>query len=186
MTFLPDNYEIPQESGNYYKFVEGQNRFRILGSPIIGHEYWIEEDGKRKPVRKRMDEKINIMEVPHEDQVKHFWALPVWNYDEEKVQILEITQKTIQKSIKSLSRDEDWGSPVNYDLVITRTGEKLETEYQVQPKPAKELDPEIQEKFKDTYLNLDALFSGGDPFKEETPGVSAEELEKIDVSKAEF
>src|SRR3990167_8970995 len=115
MSLLPEGYEVPQKKGNYYKFVEGDNRFRILASPILGYEYWVDN----KPVRVRMGEKLPL---PEAEGAKHFWAMPVWNYEESRVQILEITQKGIKKSIAALSRDEDWGTPLEYDIAVTRTG----------------------------------------------------------------
>lgn len=162
--FLPSGYDVPQKGGNYMKFQEGENRFRVLCSPVIGYEWWEDRtDGSRKPVRVDMDTKIPVSTVDP-DSVKHFWAMCVWNYKEEKVQILEITQKGLQKSIKSLASDEDWGSPINYDLVVTKTGQKLDTEYTLQPKPAKKLDEGIKQLFQDMNIDLTALFRGEDPF----------------------
>ena len=166
--FLPDNYEVPQKSGNYFRFIEGENRFRILSSPIIGWETWIEnKDGSRKPIRKPMDKPFNVDEVDNPEDIKHFWAMPIYNYQEEKIQILEITQKGIQKSIKALAKDVDWGSPVNYDLVVTREGKELNTKYQVNPKPAKKLDEGILQLYKDMKIDLTALYRNDDPFSSE-------------------
>lgn len=161
--FLPNDYEVPQSGGNYMKFKDGENRFRILTSPIIGWEAWKEIDGVRKPVRTRMSSPFSTNDFDP-SEVKHFWAMPVWNYAEKKVQILEITQKGIQKKIKAYARDEDWGSPVNYDLVVTRSGQNLETEYEVIAKPAKKLDAEIQTLYEEMNINLEALYAGDDPF----------------------
>lgn len=166
--FLPAGYEVPKKSGSYMKFEDGINRIRILSSPIVGYEYWNEDSkGVRKPIRKRMNEQLIMSEIQEPDKIKHFWAMPVWNYQDKKVQILEITQKSIQTELKRLAKDEDWGSPFNYDVVIDKTGDKLETRYSVQPKPAKPLDKEITDIFKATKINLEALFTGGDPFKSE-------------------
>ena len=46
-----------------------------------------------------------------------------------------------------------------------RTGEDLETEYSVIPSPKKKLDPEIAKTFKEMTINLDALYSGENPFE---------------------
>src|SRR5258708_4666498 len=104
-----DSYDIPSTS-NYMKFEEGDNRFRILGSfaensAIQGVEYWKTVDKKRQPIRLQKKEDGTFPAVPaselemnkfgEPDYPKYFWALPVWNYQDEKVQILEITQKTI-------------------------------------------------------------------------------------------
>ncbi len=164
--FLPETYEVPTASNGYMKFVKGENRFRIMSSPILGYEYWITtEDGGRKPVRTRLDEKIDISKVEDQDQVKHFWAMVVYNYNIEKIQILEITQKGIQKTLRALAKDKDWGSPVQtYDIVVTRNGDGMETKYEVLPKPAKTLPSAITELYKGTQINLEALFASKDPF----------------------
>ena len=165
--FLPKEYEVPVKSGNFMKFQNGENKFRILASPILGWETWKDlPEGGRKPVRTTMDKPFTTEEVEGGDpnNVKHFWAMPVWNYQEERMQILEITQKGIQKSIRAMEKSEDWGSPLEYDILVTKTGQKLETEYQVMPKPPKKLDPGIQQLFKDMQININALYEGKDPF----------------------
>jgi hypothetical protein len=146
----------------------GENRFRVLGSPILGYVYWTEDSaGVRKPNRIRMSERVPAgTMLGKDDKVKHFWAMPVWNYQEEKVQILEITQKGLMKSLRALAADPDWGSPVQYDVVVTRSGQSLDTEYSLQPKPAKPLDEGIIQVYKDMHINLEALYEGGDPFAE--------------------
>jgi len=174
MTFLPKDYNIPDASTGYMKFKLGENRFRVLSSAIVGFESWIDEEGKRKPLRWRMGVDMPVEKIG--DDPKHFWAFVVFNYKDEKVQILEITQKGIMKSIKALTNDEDWGDPKDYDIVVTREGEGLETEYQVQPKPKKELDKGILQFYKDLSINLDNLFEGLDPFKAE---ITESDLDEI-------
>jgi len=177
MSFLPENYEIPSADTGYMKFVKGENRFRVLSSAIVGSETWIEDkDGNRKPKRWPLNENVPVEEIG--DTIKHFWAFVVWNYNDEKVQILEITQKSIMKSIQALTKDEDWGSPKDYDIVVTREGEGLETEYQVNPKPKKDMDAGIKRFYKDLNINLKALFKNGDPFSNEEP-ITDEDLESI-------
>lgn len=164
--FLPDGYEVPSQS-YYMKFEAGENKFRILASPVLGWEGWkTQEDGTKKPVRVTMQESLEIDSIDDPEEVKHFWAMPVWNYKTKNVQILEITQKTILRSIKSLSQDKVWGSPLNYDLSVVKEGEKMKTEYQVIPMPPKELDQVAKDewnKVKD-LIDIKALFGGGDPF----------------------
>ncbi len=156
--------EIPETQNNYMKLEKGENKFRILDSPIAGFEYWQEADGKKMPVRKKTE-----AELPKDvDKARYFWALPVYNYATEKIQVLEIIQKTILKEIKVLSIDADWGDPTNYDIVVNRTGEMMETEYSVMPKPAKELPKEVQDEWKELQkngFNLEALFDNGNPFE---------------------
>jgi hypothetical protein len=169
--FLPKEYNdsksLNQKGGDYMKFVSGANRFRIMGSPIVGWEWWEDsEDGKRTPKRVHINEKIDVSTVADPESIKRFWAMIVYNYDAKSLQILEITQKGIQKTLEELVRDEDWGTPVQtYDIVVTKTGEKMETKYEVLPKPKTVLDPGIVQLYKDMEINLDAMFSGDNPFK---------------------
>jgi hypothetical protein len=161
--FLPTNYEVPTIS-NYMKFKPGDNRFRILGSSITGWLWWIDgENGGRKPVRIPMTGKI----AGGVEDVKHFWAFPVWNYADKKVQILELTQKTIQRSIQALVKNLKWGDPKMYDIVVTKTGDGMETEYNTTPDPKESLEEAIESLYRETTIDLQALYSGNDPFKKE-------------------
>ena len=96
--------------------------------------------------------------------MKHFWAFVVWNYEAKELQILEITQSSIQQHITAITRDPDWGVPFEYDFSVFKTGQKLETEYTVSPKPHKKISDEMQSALIATPINLDALFDGADPF----------------------
>jgi len=159
--FLPKGYEVPKSAGNYMKFEEGKNRFRVLSSAIVGYEWWVESNGSRKPSRVRTwDEAVQV----GVDPIKPFWAFVVFNYQSKKIEILEITQKGLMNSIKALIDDDEWGTPKNYDLTVTRTGKGQETKYALTPSPAKELDQEIKTAYAETDIKLDKLFEGGDPF----------------------
>lgn len=162
--FLPEDYEIPTES-NYMKFEDGANKFRVLGSPIIGWEDW---DDNKKVYRYHMNEKPQASKSKKADaKIKHFWSFPVWNYKAKKVQILNVTQASIQKVIKDLANNEDWGDPREYDITVNRTGQNLETEYSVVPSPSKPLPQMAVDMYAETPINLDALFTGEDPFTPE-------------------
>ncbi len=161
--FLPDSYEIPSKP--YTKLQIGDNTIRILDSPIIGYVYFNQDN---KPVRQREA----FEEIPHDIKiqngkvtaVKHFWAMKIWNYKTNRIEILEITQKGIQEAIKSLAENMKWGHPSGYDIVINKKGEGLTTEYSVIPEPKTELADEQARALTDTYVNLDALYTNGDPF----------------------
>lgn len=156
--FLPQNYEAPQGSTSYMKLQKGENKFRILSKPIIG---WL--DWKDKvPSRFAMDARP---EKPLTDKpIKHFWAFLVFDYADQSVKILEITQSTIQKSIADLSKDEEWGAPYEYDIKVSRKGEDLKTEYSVTPSPKKVLSEEIKKAALDKPCYLPALFTNSDPW----------------------
>lgn len=157
--FLPEGYEVQKSGGNYMKFKGGENKIRILSKPIIG---WLDWQDK-KPLRFRMKDKPSKPVDPAK-AIKHFWAMVVWNYNESQVQILEITQSSIQTAIKSLSADADWGNPFEYDIKINKTGEKMETNYTINPVPHKKLSNEIKVAYESKPINLEALYEGADPF----------------------
>jgi len=172
MSVLPSGYKEPVTS-NYMKFDEKVNTFRILSPVVVGMEFWVtSEDGKKRvPVRRRMDKGIDIGELEENpksgelDMPKHFWACVVWNRNAEKIQILEVTQATIRKPIAALERSKGWGDAREYDITVTKEGQGLETEYGVLPEPKEKVEKKILDIYKNTKINLEALFSNADPFK---------------------
>lgn len=163
--FLPDNYQIPSKA--YMKFEAGDNAIRILASPLIGYEYYTTE---KKPVRQREA----FESVPADCQLdekgkpklpKHFWALKVWNYKTGRIEVLQITQISILNAIKNLSQNPKWGSPLEYDIVINKTGTtQFDTEYNIVPEPKTALTESQEIALSDTYINLEALLTNDDPF----------------------
>jgi hypothetical protein len=182
MGFLDNLKDSPQNSGSgggkYMKLTQGANQFRIVGSfgegtNIQGMIGWGEdEEGNRKPYRWRIGE-----EAPRnfDEKIKEFYAMLVWNYSEECLQVLELTQSRLRQELLTLARDEEWGDPRTYDLKIVRNGEGLETTYAMQPSPKKKRSDEINNAVKSTVVDMSALYRGEDPFlgelteKEEDP-----------------
>jgi len=176
MGFLDNIQDVPQNSssggGNYMKLTQGANQFRIVGSSddggvIQGMQGWgTTADGGRKPYRWKIGE---TAPMDFEDKPKQFLAMLVWNYEEKKIQILELTQVGLRKELITLAKDEDWGDPRSYDLKIVRSGEKFDTTYAMTPSPHKKRGEEINAAVKEMDVNLEALFDGGDPFAPKTP-----------------
>lgn len=168
--FLPDDYAVPTSDSKYMKFEQGDNKFRVLEKPIFGWEGWIEEAGKRTPARFRMDQKPTDLRRFDKQRVHHFWAMPVWNFQAKAVQVLQITQNGIQKAIEALARNEDWGSPLGFNITVKREGEKLDTEYFVNPSPHSEVPEDAAVAFaraKKEGFDITRLYEGGDPFSAE-------------------
>ena len=113
MTFLDNIERAPDSgggSGNYVKLQQGKNTFRIVGSQadngfINGMLGWAtNEDGGRKPYRWKVGE-----EAPRNFEDKagvlcHEGIL----YAEDRVQVLEITQKILKDTLYSYYQDPDW------------------------------------------------------------------------------
>jgi len=156
--FLPKDYELPA-SNSFMKFSAGKNKFRIMSPLTTGYEYWTIED---KPIRSRTEftETPNIKVDPKtgKSNINHFWAVVVYNYATEAIQILEVTQKGIQKYILGLVNDSDWGKPQGYDLVVTREGDGLATKYTVAANPHKDMPADIVEEYKKSGITAESLF----------------------------
>lgn len=159
MDFLDDNYEAPAMGGHYAKLQDGSNKFRILAKPILGWVGWANGKPERFTFKSKPDRTFD-----QGKPARHFWAMIVWNYNENAVQILELTQSMIQKAIQDLSKSEDWGNPYEYDIIISKTGKEKNTKYTVQPSKPKPLADEVKKAALDRPIYLDAMFVGGDPF----------------------
>ena len=177
MSFLPKNYTIPENNSNSKylnpsKLEEGKpTRFRILSKALLGWSYWTNEN---KPVRLKLEDypkttPPDIQVREGKAKINHFWAIIVYNYNTEQLEIFEIPQKTIQLQLKNYFDDADYGDPFNYDFKITRTGQELETKYSIIATPPKPFDPVLKNKVLKEGLNdikLEKLLTGDNPFEE--------------------
>lgn len=171
--FFEEGYQVPKNDSPFMKLEQGENVIRILDKPLMGYSGWkLEKDSEtgkevNVPYRFPLDQKPEDVSSFKNNRINHFWALPVWNYSVEKVQVLEITQKTIQREIHALGTDPDWGNPSGFDIKIKKEGEKLETEYTVTPKPHTETPAEAEVAWAEVQkrgFDLNKLMKGESPF----------------------
>ena len=149
------------------KFKDGANIFRILAPVVMGWEDWkVEPDGTKKPVRVKYEGEASKPKPLGKQAVKHLWAFPVFDYTDKAIKVLEITQVSLINGIYTCLMDEDFGDPTGYDIKVNRTGENLETRYELLAKPPKELDPEVRKLWEETYVDCNALFTNDDPFEQ--------------------
>lgn len=168
-TRLPNDYELKQATmwWNYFKITDEPQEFRILTSPIIWYEYFKVDWDKVKPVRSRNA----FTETPwirEDSKPKEFWAFVVWNHWLKKVQIMELTQRNLMKSIVDFTKSEDWANPKEYDMSIVKSWKGLETKYTLTPLPKSrfESDEELQNAIKEAeWVRLEALYDWEDPFQ---------------------
>jgi len=162
--FLPEGYEAPASGGAYFKLNNGDNKIIVLTRPELGWLGWTDS----KPERFRYNNEPK-QTFDRGEKAKHFWAFAVFDTKDKKIKVCEITQKSIQNAIINLTNDSDWGNPIlKYGLNIKKEGEGMETNYAVVPFPLNDsLRDEAEKQLGDTFLNLPALFEGGDPFDEE-------------------
>jgi len=182
-SFLPENYKEPTKS-NYMKFEMGSNRFRVLAPATLGNEYWTEEivDGVKKTISVRQDKDAAIpMDKVVTDKfgnlaVNFFWAFPVYNFSAEKIQILQIKQKSVRDGMQGFLKNKMWGSVIpmeyNFEVVQSKKADG-KTEYQVIAEPKEALDKDILAKFKSLNLDMSVWMAGNDPF-------SAKKVEAVD------
>jgi len=176
----------------YMKFKIGDNRFRILEPVVIGFEYWETIAGLKKPKRvfaevrdgRFVPEKPITTEhvLKEKDMPKLFNAFVVWNYQTQRVELLEITQKKIIRAIMAYDKSPDWGDPAKYDLNVIRSGTDFDnTTYEIQAIPPKPLAKEIQDIVDRSPINMDAWMAGDNPFNDISSNTTSsfeEDMEK--------
>lgn len=158
---------------------ETPTRFRIMGDPLVGFSYW---NNQRKPVRLReapltVPEDIGWNEKSKkQEQVSQFWAFCVWNYNEQRLQVLELTQTTIKDQIhRAFARPETlqpsdpwpWGDPTSYDFELHYNAKENDPSKRYTCRSLLNLSPKPAEAvaaLQETPCNLEALFTNSDPF----------------------
>lgn len=155
-------YEVPNTS-TYMKLVQGDNNFRIMSKIITGYEYW---NSDNKPVRQKSAFTTIPDDAKENDKgevdIKHFWAMVVWDYSTDSLVTLELTQKGVIKSIMGLIENPKWGSPTKYDLTISKSGAGLTTKYATVSSPPSPAPEEAVAAFKESTIDLEKSFFGKD------------------------
>ena len=149
------------------KIQDGESiRIRILSNPEFMWRWWTVD---KKPLPVAYDGSLAKTPAGADPKGKSqfIWNVIVYNYNEDLVQIWNISQKSIQGDIEKFSKDNDFGDPQTYDLKISRTGKTMaDTEYTTIPmqkaENMKELDKDIL--VEASQINLKALLTNDNPF----------------------
>ncbi len=162
-SFIPAGYTQPTSAGGFTKLETGDNKLRILSSPLL---MWLEwNDGKPTRHPFKQGEPAPKKGAGLKDSVKHAWGLIVWNYKTEKIEVCELDKAGVIAMILSLSEKPAWGHPKNYDIVITKKGSGMETEYITAPEPPSAVSDVIIEAYTENPVDLMQLFvPSGNPF----------------------
>lgn len=155
-SFVPD--DVVSSGASSYMKLEAENKVRIISKPIVGWLEWID----KVPTRYQIDEEPEASD--DDNPPKKFFAVAVIDRKDGLVKIMELTQQSVIKAIKTLSSNPDWGNPFTYDLNITKTGEGMKTKYAVTPSPKKALEKDLIKAAAAKTCNLDALYEGEDPW----------------------
>lgn len=137
MSFNIYDAEAPEGATEYLKIKSGQTvRVRLVGQPI---QYDDSYEGK-----------ANVQ----------FASLVLLRDSETKTSSVKGFRFgwTIQKALRALYKDEEWGDPTGYDVAISREGEKLDTKYTVVPKPKAAISKADAALVEASTLNLNKMF----------------------------
>jgi len=197
MSILPKNIDKAMPT-SYMKFKEGDNKIRVLESSVSGYVYWTFPESNKVVPRGDFGGKgskphrvadFSELDSPQRNGMKPFIAMVVYNYNEEGIQILEITQSGVMNSLDALSSNEKWGSLKDYDVTIrkTKTGpDPMNVEYSsILPDPKEPVSDEIKAEYKEKKIDMNIWFSGYDPFDIDSKGeikvVDTPDLDGIDL-----
>lgn len=165
--FFPEGFE-PQSGGQSDRFlkIKDEARVRVLAPPYIYFQGWKEQDGKPKPVRSWQPFPSDA--GPWKEAPKQVVGLFVWDVQEDGVKFWEVTQVGIQRELYNLSKDADYGSPLLYDLKISKTGSGKESKYTVRPMPPKPMPAMVIDAWnaEAPTIDLQAYMDGNQLFKE--------------------
>lgn len=131
-----------------------------MSTAVVGWEAWFNKQPKRA---EGVDNPFNPDEVDYDEKyqrpnMSHFWAFVVWNADQKKVQLWQVSQRSILTGLWTLLQAEEWGDPRSYGIIVTKKKNGTKTEYQVNGVPPKPLTEEIKKAYATTTIKLEKIF----------------------------
>jgi len=150
--------DVISSGSSAYMKLEKENKIRIISKPIVGWLEWVDKVPSRYPITEEPESQDD------DNPPKKFMAMAVIDRGDGFVKILELTQQSVIKAIKTLSGNPDWGNPFTYDINIEKKGEGMKTKYTVTPSPKRPLDKVAIKAANEKPCNLDNLFEGEDPW----------------------
>ena len=189
MGLLSKNAQAAVAGGGSYlnpsKIAAGSSvRFCLLSEePLEFYELWGEgPDGKAKPFRFDSEPSPDDITLALGDYtrrvnregtgvepMKFALALPVYNYETARVEVLQLSQKSLIRELDAVSQMEDYSDILAIDFLLGKEGSGLNTEYKLTPVPRKKgADKDITAAWSDVRaagFDIDRLLVGADPFK---------------------
>ena len=163
---------------------DGQVRFAILANePLCYFEVWGEDEtGKGKPFRFAQEATADDIEQEMganyrrrckddgtEEPQKFAIAMPIYNFDIKRVQVLTMTQKGLQKELDEISQVEEYADMTEWDFIMTKAATVSPDMYGLRPVPRKKDTQEaVDAAWKEAVSNgfdISRLLTGGHPFK---------------------
>lgn len=189
MGLLSKNAQAAVAGGGAYlnpsKIAAGSSvRFCLLSEePLEFYELWGEgPDGKAKPFRFDAEPSPDDIALALGDYtrrvnregtgvepMKFALALPVYNYETARVEVLQLSQKSLIRELDAVSQMEDYSDILAIDFLLGKEGSGLNTEYKLTPVPRKKgADKDIAAAWEETRsagFDMSRLLEGADPFK---------------------
>lgn len=163
---------------------DGQVRFAILANePLCYYEVWGEDEtGKGKPFRFAAEASPDDIEQEMganyqrrtkddgtEEPQKFAIAMPIYNFDIKRIQVLSMTQKGLQKELDEISQVEEYSDMTEWDFIMTKAATVSPDMYGLRPVPRKKGTQEaIDAAWNEAVTNgfdITRLLTGGHPFK---------------------
>ena len=150
--------------------------FECWGEDANGNSkpFRFEEDPSPEEIREEMGEEYSRRmnrDGNGPEKVKFSVAVPVFNYDSEKVEVLPLTQKTLINELDSISQMEDYAELLDWDFVLGKEGTGLETKYSLRAAPRKKgcqsIIEEAWSESRSSGFDITRMVSGGNPFKKD-------------------
>lgn len=155
----------------------------VSDEPLEFYECWAEgRDGKAKPFRFDFEPGPDDIAIALGDYsrrmnregtgyeaIKFAIALPVYNYDTSRIEILQLGQKSLIRELDAISQMPDYDDLLAVDFLLGKEGSGLSTEYKLTPVPRKKgADADITTAWEETRgagFDITRLLSGEDPFR---------------------
>lgn len=171
MSWLPKNYKAPSVTSEFLnpsKIQEGESiRMRVLGdfenpkTAIMGWSCWERTGQKNICHRVEYDDEARAeLEAKGFDDLKHFWALLVYNHELRRPQVFEFTQATIREALIAMFEDDEFGPPQRHDIKVKKTGKGTNTKYSIVSVGPSELSEEIKKQIHSSKCNVANLLTG--------------------------
>lgn len=192
MSFIPKEHSDALKGGgsrNDYLSpskikADGQVRFAILtNDPLCYYEVWGEDEtGKGKPFRFAQEATADDIEQEMganyrrrlkddgtEEPQKFAIAMPIYNFDIKRIQVLSINQKGLQKELDEISQVEEYSDMKEWDFIMTKAATVSPDMYGLRPVPRKkDTQAAVSAAWDEAVKNgfdITRLLTGGHPFK---------------------